>query len=189
MKTLDIFDFDGVLAEPFEEALFTMPETEHDDTFVKEVSGWAFIDLDLSLESKLSQRYICIQAVLRHILRVDVEPGPMFKKAGMNPFHIMTARCDRFAVPRVHDFVAKHGLNPIKVMHTDHLPKGIMLQTILDRHPDVRINFYDDTQRHIDSALSLNNPRLNVFKVDNDMQPYYDRAIKFYNSVILEEVL
>lgn len=187
MKTLNIYDFDGVIAEPFEEALFNMPITEHDESFIKEVSGWSFVDMDLSLESFVSKRYICIQAVL-YQLRTPILQGPLFYKLE-GPYHIMTARSDRFAVRRVHEFIYSNGLTPIKVMHTDHLPKGEMLKTILERHPDIQINFYDDTQRHIDSALALNNSRLSVFKVDNNVEPFYDRAIKFYNSVILDEVL
>jgi len=183
---VDVFDFDGVVAEPLEEALFTMPATIHDPEFIRVMCDW--LGIDLRSESAASARYICLQGALK-LMEFQINPGPLFWKVGVNPFHIMTARCDRFAVARVHQFIGEKGLKPIKIMHTDHLPKGQMLKVMLERHPDTHFNFYDDNPRHIESAKILNNPRLSVFKVDNDMEPFYTLAHKLYHSQILERFL
>lgn len=185
MTHVNIYDFDGVLAEPLEEALFTMPSTPVDSEFVTKVCD--NMGLDLSCESPLSQRYICIQAVLEYI-NWPINPGPLFDRIE-GPFHVMTARCDRFAVARVHQFLEEHALQPIKVMHMDHLAKGKLLDVILERHPENTYSFYDDNLKHIESAMKLQNERLSVFHVDNNMQPFYTRAFKLYTNTILEVVL
>jgi hypothetical protein len=186
MKYVDIFDFDGVLAEPLEEALFTMEDTIHDKEFIKVMSELQ--RLDLSVESKSSQRYICIQAALLR-MGVGINTGPAFEYAGRLPFHVLSARCDRFAVTRMHQFLVRHDLRPIKTMHTDHLAKGEMLKVLLERHPDVTYNYFEDSPRHIESAMGIKSERLNVWRVDNIMEPFYTSAHKFYISQILERYL
>lgn len=184
-QRVNLYDFDGVLASPFEEALFTMDQTIHDAQFIAAVSERQ--GLNLSAESFMSQRYICLQAVLlRH--GIDVEPGPVTPECGV-PYHIITARCDRFAVARMHNYIDDNNLKPIKTMHLDHLEKGQMIQCLLDRHPDVRFSFWDDNPRHIQSALQLKSSRLTVHPVDNDMSMHYMQAKTFYINKILELVL
>lgn len=185
MNHIKILDFDGVVASPFEEALFTMPATPHDKEFIKTVSYWN--EIDLSSESVASARYICIQAMML-VMLMPIDAGPHYPRARGN-FYIMTARCDRFAVKRCHNFIESGQLKPIKIMHTDHLPKGTLIEILLDQHPDTTYTFYDDNPRHIESARALGSERLEVVQVDNDMRPYYDRASSFYKSHLLERVL
>lgn len=186
MNHVDIFDFDGVLASPFEEALFTMDATIHDPKLITRTEKE--YGLNLSLESRQSARYISIQAALME-LDVPIQPGISFPLAGRNPYHILTARCDRFAVTRMHMFLMEKELNPIKTMHTDHLEKGKMLEVLLARHPDVTYNYFEDNPRHIESAMKLKSPRLNVYRVDNHMESYYLAAHKFYIEEIIGKLL
>lgn len=182
---VSLYDFDGVIGAPFEEALFTMNAQDEDHQFIRAVSEQ--YGLDLSNESFASARYICLQAVMFNE-NIPIQPGPMFDQIE-GPFHILTARCDKFAVWRMHQFIDMHNLKPVKTMHLDHLAKGIMIRSIMDRHPDVRFRFYDDNLRHIRSARQLHDPRLEVFHVDNDMELLYVEAESFYRSRILKVVL
>lgn len=181
MKTVNLYDFDGVLASPFEEALFTLPDTESDAEFIRSVSHT--LSLDLSSESPRGQRYMALQSVLWHN-RHGINPGPVSPEKGV-PFYIITARCDLYATRRMHEFVSERlGSRPLKTMHVDHLVKGIMLDMLLERHPDVNFKFWDDNPRHIESARALNSDRLEIFHVDNDMGSVYPEAESFYRNLV-----
>jgi len=186
LTVMNLYDFDGVIASPLEEALFQLPSGPHDSAFVRKVSDR--FDLDLSNESPLSQRYICVQAVLWDAC-IDIQPGPMFEKI-TGPYHILTARCDRFAVARMHEFVTDNlVVKPIKTMHLDHLPKGRMIEVLLERHPDVQFRYWDDNHGHCTSANMLRSPRLEVFPVDSGIEPYYTEAESYFRNTILELAL
>lgn len=182
MKYVDIFDFDGVLANPFEEALFSMDATIHDKKLIAAMEK--LNDIDLSSETPTSARYIAIQAALLH-MDTPIQPGIAFHHAGRTPFHILTARCDRFAVTRMHIFLMEQELKPIRTMHTGEVDKGKIIETLLDRNPKVTYNYFEDNERHIASAMKLDSPRLNVWRVDNHMESYYLAAHKFY----IEEII
>lgn len=184
-SVVNIYDFDGVIASPFEEALFQMPVGIHDQEFIQIMSE--SLGVDLSGESLRSARYICIQGWLWE-RDAMITQGPMFQKLE-GPYHIMTARCDRFASARLHEFLDVNMMTPIKIFQLDQMPKGQMLEVLLERHPDTCFRFYDDTMKHISSARLLRNPRLEVFHVDNDMEPHYVAASTFYKQSILESVL
>ena len=187
-NTVQLFDFDGVLASPLEEALFQMPIGPHDVAFIAKMASRH--TLDLSQEKITSARYICIQAAL-YDAGIPIQPGPCIDSIGTRPFHIITARSDRFAVARMYDFIEDNMLDnkPIKTLHVDHLPKGQIIQVLLDRHPDTRYVFWDDSPGHVTSARMLRNPRLDVFHVVNDMKDFYTEAESFYRKTILELAL
>ena len=184
MAHVNIFDFDGVLADPLEEGLFNLELTGRATDLIHKMS--VRHGLNLKGESLKSAHYIAMQAALWDAC-VPITPGPMFDRIAEGPYHILTARSDRFAVARVQEFIStnlpdRH--RPIKIMHVDHLPKGQMLKMMLDRHPDNTYSFYDDRVKHIQSALELHDPRLDVFHVDNDMEDAYERASTFYQTIL-----
>lgn len=186
LKIMNLYDFDGVLAHPLEEALFQMPATEHDSEFIRKVCK--HFKMDLSQESVTSQRYICIQAIL-WAADHPIKAGPVTPEAE-HPYYIMTARSDRFAVRRMHDYVQKKlSPQPIKTQHLDHLPKGQAIEVLLQRHPDTHFRFYDDNPRHVLSARMLRSDRLEVFHVDNGLDSLYTEAESFYRNTILELAL
>lgn len=182
-QVVNLYDFDGVLASPFEEALFTLPTYDRDAEFVDRVSK--ALALDLSDQSPQSKRYICMQAIM-WMSRIPIQRGPVTPEP-LVPYHVITARCDRFAVARCHEALGMlFKPMPVKTMHVDHLPKGQMLQVLLDRHPECNFRFWDDNPRHIESALSLKSDRLEVFHVDNDMKDAYEEAELFYRFTLLD---
>ena len=185
MPHVNIFDFDGVLADPLEEGLFNLPLGYKSQRLVEAVTRE--LGLDLRGESAKSAHYICMQAVLWQSC-IPIETGPMFEKVYEGPYHILTARSDRFAVTRLHEFLIdplpQERHLPVKIMHVDHLPKGQVLEMLLDRHPENTYTFYDDREKHIQSARELKNPRLDIFHVDNDMAPVYERASTFYERIL-----
>ena len=186
LKIMNLYDFDGVLADPLEEALFQMPTTEHDAEFIRVVSR--DLNLDLSQESLTSQRYICIQAIMwAH--EMPILPGKVVPQ-DEHPFYILTARSDIYAVRRMHEFITEsYWKEPIKTQHLDHLPKGIAIELLLQRHPDTHFRFFDDNPRHIQSAQLLRSDRLEIFHVDNQLASRYEEAQSFYRNAILELAL
>lgn len=183
---MNLYDFDGVLSHSLEEALFQMPVTRHDEEFIRKVSQLAV--MDLSQESRQSARYICMQAILWYN-RIPIRKGPITPDY-RHPYYILTARSDRFAVRRMHEFVMEYlRPEPIKTQHLDHLPKGQAIAVLLERHPDTMFTFYDDNIRHIESAASLKTDRLCVVHVDNSLPSLYTEADSFYRNTILELAL
>jgi hypothetical protein len=180
---INIFDFDGVLADPLEEGLFNLPITSDGERLIEKMSQRH--KMDLSGESLKSAHYISMQAALWDSC-VPIMSGPKIDETKAAPYYILTARSDRFAVARMQEFIQAlpDPYRPIKIMHVDHLPKGQMLKMMLDRHPDNTYSFYDDRAKHIDSALALCSPRLDVFHVDNDMERVYERASTFYQTIL-----
>lgn len=186
LKIMNLYDFDGVLADPLEEALFQMPTTEHDAEFIRAVSDQ--FNLDLSQESLTSQRYICIQATL-WADNILVKKGEVSPQDGY-PYYILTARSDIYATRRMHEFIdAFLWPEPVKVMNLDHLPKGVAIELLLQRHPDTHFRFFDDNPRHIQSAQLLRSDRLEIFHVDNQLASRYEEAQSFYRNTILELAL
>lgn len=189
MPNVNIFDFDGVLADPIEEGLFQLDITPDSISFMQKMVQRHC--LDLSQETLKSAHYICMQAAMLDA-GIPIKPGPLMRKTLEGRYHILTARSDRFAVARMQLFIEDNMEDcdrPIKIMHVDHLPKGQMLQMILDRHPNTRYTFFDDREKHVRSARELRNPRLDVFHVDNDMRLVYEEASDFYHDTILDLAL
>ena len=180
---INVFDFDRVLADPLEEGLFNLPINKDGEQLIKKMSQRH--QMDLSGESLKSAHYISMQAALWDA-GVPIMSGVMYERVYKGPYYILTARSDRFAVARMQEFIEAipDRYRPIKIMHVDHLPKGQMLKMMLDRHPDNTYSFYDDRVKHIQSALELRDPRLDVFHVDNDMEDAYERASTFYQTIL-----
>lgn len=188
LNRVQLLDFDGVLGYALEEALFQMPMGPHDVEFIQKMAQRH--SLQLVQESFFSARYICIQAALFDAC-IPIQQGPMCAKLITEPYYIITARTDRFAVSRVQEFIEDlpDAQKPIKCFHTDHLPKGQVIEMLLGRHPDTHYTFYDDNLRHVTSARLLRNDRLDVFHVDIDMEAEYTAASTFYKNTILELAL
>lgn len=187
MPTINLFDFDGVIADPIEEGLFKMPQTPHDVEFMSKMCRRH--DLDLSQETFESARYICMQAAMYDAC-IPTKPGPCFEMLAEGTYYIITARSDRFAVRRMHDFLDECAPRlPIKTLHLDHQAKGAAIKVLLDRHPSTRYRFFDDREKHVTSARMLCNSRLDVFHVDNDIRGIYEEAESFYRTTILELAL
>lgn len=184
-QSLNIFDFDGVLGDPIEEALFTMPEHEADEAFMRKMS--VRHNLDLRFESQKSARYICIQAALQD-LGIGIKPGPKINHIPMSdPYHILTARCDRFAVQRMHEFLEFNvGNLPLRTFHVGSTRKAHVLEMMLNLNSEVSYVFWDDNINHIHYANALDNPRIITKYVDNNMDEAYKEAVTFYENTILE---
>lgn len=185
MARLNVYDFDGVLASPFEEALFNLNTTKRDADFVQVVSDG--MNLDLSGESLQSARYICLQALMFH-LGHEITPGPIRIEKGI-PFHIVTARSDWYATARMRQFLHHYYIKPVKLIQMDHLNKALLLDSLATRHPDVDIRFWDDRRKHTDAAKKLGHSNLTIFRVDNQMEQFYKDAQSFYEDQILRVFL
>lgn len=185
-KIMNLYDFDGVLGHPLEEALFQLPPTRHDSNFVDAVSQR--FNMDLSQESSQSARYVCMQAIMWRY-SIPIDPG--FIRPDYNhPYYILTARSDFYGIRRMHRFVENElAVYPVKVQHLDHLPKGQAIGLLLERHPDTFFRFYDDNPRHITSAKMLRSDRLEIFHVDNQLKSFYEEAESVYRNKILELAL
>ena len=187
-ELVNIFDFDGVIGHPIEEALFTMPVHEHDKAFMEKMSRRH--NLDLTYESHQSGRYICIQAAMQD-LGIPIKRGPKADEVPVvGPYHILTARCDRFAVQRMHEFLDfEFGNLPLRTFHVGSTRKAHVLQMMLNLNDEVNYTFWDDNINHIHYANALDNPRMATKYVDNPMEVHYQDAVTLYETELLRHSL
>lgn len=183
MTHINLFDFDGVVGSAFEEALFTMPQHPDDARFIRGAS--AQYQFKAPGESRQSLRYMLLQRAMWDFGH-NIRTGPLFDKiASSEPCMIITARCDLYAVKRMMKFIQFHNLKPTRVFHVGSCEKLITVDMLTQALPDSTFKFYDDNQKHVDGVISLREKRVEAFKVDNDMEDMYEKAIKYYRSEIL----
>lgn len=181
-----IFDFDGVIGSAFGEALFNLPETPTDATFMS--AAQKRFRLKAQGEKRICLRYMLIQRTLWD-MSMGIEEGPLFTEAANGePFIILTARSDLYAVKRMHRFLDFHGMEPSRTFHVGSTEKHTVVEMLMRALPDEQLTFWDDNQQHINGVNGLNNSRVTSIKVDNDMEAMYARASTFYNKQLLEYI-
>jgi hypothetical protein len=181
LERIKLFDFDGVLGSPLEEALFQLPESDKDVAFIEKATE--LLGLRGEYERKHSLRYMCMQGIM-HRMGDNISQGPMFGEATGN-YMILTARSDYYAIKRMFEFLDCYDLRPMRVFTLGNTPKAEVIRTLLGFYPEHRFDFWDDLQKHLDGANALGNDRVRTFKVDNDMQAMYEKALGYYQDQIL----
>lgn len=163
-QKIHVFDFDGTLASPFDDCLFSLPLNSWDAAFVDEVSDR--MKLDLSSQPLVHQRYACQQALLG-ALGMDIQPWMLLNTARREPFIIMTARSEYYSLLRMFTFVNKQKIRPLKVLALAGTPKGAAMASLLEEIPDVDFSFWDDKKSCLASVEALDSPRISTTWVDN----------------------
>ena len=80
---INVFDFDGVLADPLEEGLFNLPIAKDGQQLIKKMSQRH--KMDLSGESLKSAHYISMQAALWDA-GVPIMSGVMYERVYKGPY-------------------------------------------------------------------------------------------------------
>jgi len=176
---INIFDFDGVLSSPIEDAIFRLDEHPDDDLFIAE--GRKRYGITNLSDHVRRNRHLILQECLYERGMCPYE-GPLFPllMESKDPFYVLTARSGPGAVARVSQFFEKHDRRPEEMFFVGPVSKTHILIDLCDKHDDHTLTFYDDTAHHIEAATNLGLPNLNVSFVDNDVSRLKGRAIGAY---------
>ena len=179
---INIFDFDGVLCDPLEDAVFRLPEMDSDKEF-NELGREYFRIARLTSNPKRA-RHLILQEYLYHV-GIGCQPGPAYSKLSRHdPFFVLTARSGPGAVARVSEFFETCGHLPEEMFFVGPCSKNHHIQILCDWFPDQQLTFYDDNQHHIDEAANLTCPNLTSVHVDNNIETLGPAALELYNDVL-----
>lgn len=176
---IHIYDFDGVLADPTEDAIYRLPVTSEEQSFLDRTSE--FYDFRRDHDDAYT-RHVAVQYCLAD-LRLPIEAGPCLASAqvSQDPMFILTARSAPPAVDRVNNFLRQFKLNPQETFFVGRAGKIAQLSYVCQNTSDV-VRFYDDSPAHIEAAKALGLSNLESFLV----KPFIDfnRVETLYQEII-----
>lgn len=177
---IKLLDFDGVIASPTEEAMYQLPISQRDVSFVEAASK--HFGFDYNYESLKSCRYMCMQATL---MAINYQICPRIPPESLSgPMMIITARSDYFALRRLFSFLEQNKIHPLFIFTVGKMQKKNIIASLLEQYINCTFEFHDDLQQHIDPTLNMSD-RLQSVKIDNDMDIAYLEAEKIYSEKIL----
>lgn len=159
------FDFDGVMIEQCEEKLYQLESGEDERT-----------RLELMANEHLIDHTLYPTDYLRHLIYQAVTPEPCKSFAPVerligqielqgNPYFIVTSRSGTYALKRVFNFLESYWYRPQETFCLGRSPKAQLLSLLRTEWPDRPFVFMDDTRRHIDGAMALDDPLLTVVEI------------------------
>lgn len=179
---ISIYDFDGVLACPIEDAVFRLDANTYkamDDEFIK--LGRERYGITKLTENMARNRHIILQEILYETKKCP-DRGPKFThmKYSGNPFYVLTARSGPGAVARVSQFFESHRIRPEEMFFVGPVSKTHILIDLCHKFEDQELEFFDDTHHHIVAANDLGLPNLTVHYVDNKVDNLTEQADALY---------
>ena len=178
--TVHVFDFDGVLAHPVEDAIFRLEDCDAERQFLADAAD------SFGLPQYSNQKYLR-HVVVQHVMfdaGVPCLPGPLLDTARESGLHyILSARSSAPAVARALEFLSHHELYPAETFFVGNGGKNPNL-TWICQEADDEVVFWDDTMSHIDKANELKLPNLRVEFVDTTKLVNEEMACKLYDQII-----
>lgn len=178
---INIYDFDGVLACPIEDAVFRLDPNTLDKEFIQR--GRERYGITKLSESLARNRHLILQEVL-HNRRIPCKPGPLFEHLteSKDPFYILTARSGPGAVARVSRFFEDCGYLPEEMFFVGPMSKTHCLIDLCEKFSDHTLTFWDDNMFHIEDGNALGFANLTCNFVDNKVPTLFDEAMDFYED-------
>lgn len=167
---LFFFDFDGVIADNYEESIYDSEPYAGERRILNELAGKHNYDETLYKDTK-RLRHIINQSVLFQE-KQEIRPHEAMLdtirelEARHTPYFIITARSSFYAVGRMIDFLRKHDLRPYQTLCLDSGSKGTALVEFRRFWPHTEFVFIDDKQYNIDDARWQCADPLTTVKVD-----------------------
>ena len=179
---ISIYDFDGVLACPIEDAVFRLDPANYAAMDAEFISlGRDRYGITKLSENVARNRHIILQEVLYESKKCP-DRGPTFDYLCRNndPFYVLTARSGPGAVARVSQFFENYGIRPEEMFFVGPVSKTHILIDLCHKFEDQQLEFFDDTYHHIEAANDLGLPNLTVHYVDNKVENLIDQADALY---------
>lgn len=178
--TVHVFDFDGVLAHPIEDAIFRLEPYEAEESFLKDAAH------SYGLPHYSNAKYLR-HVIVQHVMLdagVPCLPGPLLDTAKDCSLHyILSARSSAPAVSRAMEFLIHHDLFPAETFFVGNGGKNPNLEWIC-REANDEVVFWDDTMHHIDKANELELTNLKVEFVDTTKLVNEEMAMQLYSQIM-----
>lgn len=147
-----IFDFDGVVIDGFEEAIFQLDEEEGERENLAQIARHLGIKCD-QMDVRY-QRHLLYQAAAQKI-GLGMSEGPAFElfaqASEKRPCFLLSARSGWFAVERARAFMAETGNIPVETFFVGRVSKTLQIETVMAEHHG-NIIFFDDRLEHIEKV-------------------------------------
>lgn len=150
-EAVAVFDFDGVLCGPEEDAVYRLPEAPEERAHLELIAR--HYGIDVAFFDTRYLRHLVLQAIMaeRNILPT---PGPLLELAQdfsrrKRPFFVLTARSGRAAISRALAFIDHYDVTPQEIFFVGRAPKGRQLSLVELTTGAKRIFFFEDSPRHI----------------------------------------
>lgn len=164
-----LYDFDGVLADGLEDAIYKLPEIDSE----KEVLITAAKNFGIS--TRIYEKDI---RYLRHLVfqeaayraQKPIKPGPLLEQAMEKsndniPIFIVTARSGPSAIRRMLDFLSSHGLVAQEIFCVGRVSKTSQISYVLKKLAVRHVYFFDDSGRHISNAKNMKGDRVSAHQI------------------------
>lgn len=177
---INIYDFDGVLADPIEDCVFRIPTNHMDSKFIElGRDRYGITKLSSSIQRN---RHLILQEVL-YERRIPCKAGPTLPHLiHGDPFFVLTARSGPGAVARVSEYLESVKLRPEEMFFVGPVSKTHLLIDLCEKFKDHQLKFWDDSYNHIDDAEALGFPNLETEWVDNKVDQLTIKAMEFYSD-------
>lgn len=175
---INIYDFDGVLACPIEDAVFRLDPNTLDKEFIQR--GRERYGITKLSEKVQRNRHLILQEVL-YERKIPCRDGPI-RPFWADPFYVLTARSGPGAVARVSAYVENIGLRPEEMFFVGPMSKTHCLIDLCEKFPNAHLTFWDDNMFHIEDGNGLGFANLTCNFVDNKVPTLFDEAMDFYED-------
>lgn len=181
-----VFDFDGVLAGPVEDAVYRLPGGTPGDEMLA-LAGAAF-GLDASLYDLPYLRHLVLQEILQARGR-SIDAGPLMAAArdlshGGGSVFVLTARSGLAAVARAAAFLSAQSIMPQELFCVGRVGKGRQIALLARQMPDRQLVFFDDSAAHIERAQKMSATDVIPVHVLNDPDATAVAAADLYQDCV-----
>jgi len=150
-----VFDFDGVIASPFEDQAYKAPVVAGEDCAVMEAAERLGVRCQ-GMEYRY-RRHLVFQAALWR-LGIPVGRGPAFAQAAeaarIGQMFVLTARSGWFAVERCRSFLADHDIIPVDMFTVGRVGKVAQIGMLCREFPGRTVTFIEDSAAHLQSVAA-----------------------------------
>lgn len=181
MRNINVYDYDGVLADPIEDTVFRLEVNPNDTEFI--ALGRERYGITRLSDHVQRNRHLILQEVL-YERKICPTPGPTFMNLNGDPFYVLTARSGPGAVARVSQFFEAHNHRPEELFFVGPMSKDHLLIDLCEKFSDRQLTFYDDSHHHIEAAQALGFENLNVVWIDNKVDTLFEDAKIFYEAQV-----
>ena len=188
MSDIHVFDFDGVLAASLDDDIYKLDTFFGEDELLYQASDEFKIKCD---DRSINYRRHMIYQAAASLLSIPMKPGLYFNKCleiqkTDSKVFILTARASWHATKRARTFLDASDIHPVEMYTVGVATKNPQLIMLTEEYPLDQIYYYEDSDKHVAAARSLNHPRINIIHVpkesgrmaDEQLRPFYLRKVQ-----------
>lgn len=181
-----IFDFDGVIADQFDDLIYKMNVRENEIKEIETIRKKIKIncsDYDINY-----QRHLIYQSIALN-LSIEIDKGPAFPAVEFAeehdiPYFILTARSGYYANKRLYNFLYSNNLNPVEIFSVGRVKKNLQIEYINQYFSGKTLFYFEDNYKHAANAASLRLPCVKVVFVDSAEEAIDQNVRERYTEIV-----